>query len=179
MPVQFLPIDKLEKRHVGLTKAIAEYFLEAGTVCLDRHHEPPQVFLIRNGSQQIEATVKWNPSNDQTKAAWANEIDATECGAYGFAIAALELSENLYAIHRAETKTGADYYIAPKGHSYDDLENALRLEVSGTASDDLAVLDSRLNIKVKQASSGQSNLPAIAAVVGFQLKLIRLRRVQL
>ena len=178
MPVPILPIENLEKRHAGLTRAIAECFLEAATVCLDRHHVPPQVFSILNGSRQIDATTKWNPSNDRTKAAWANEIDATEWGACGFAIAALELSEDLFAVHRAETKTGADYYIAAKGHSYDDLENALRLEVSGTASDDLAVLDSRLNIKVKQTSSGQSNLPAIAAVVGFQLKLIKLRRVQ-
>lgn len=125
----------------------------------------------------MDATAKWKPSDNRTKAAWANEIDATEWGAYGFAIAALELSEDLYAIHRAETKTGADYYIAPSGRSYDDLEEALRLEVSGTASAELAVLESRLNIKVKQASSGQSNLPAIAAVVGFRLKLIKLRRV--
>ncbi len=161
-----------------MTRAIADCFLEAAAVCLDRYYGSPQIFSIFNGSKRIDAMAKWNPSNAKTKAAWANEIDATEWGAYGFAIAAVELSEDLYAIHRAETKTGADYYVAPKGHSYDDLEKALRLEVSGTASDNSSVLDSRLNMKTEQASSGHSNLPAIAAVVGFRLKLIKLRMVQ-
>lgn len=177
MAIQVLPINDLNNRHVGLTKAIAKCFLEAAIVCLDKHHEPPQIFSIDNGSNQIDASAKWKPADARTKAAWANEIDATEWGAYGFAIAGIELSEGLYAVHRAETRTGADYYIAPKGHSFDDLESALRLEVSGTGSDDLAVLDSRLNVKVKQASSGHSNLPAIAAVVGFRLKLIKLEKV--
>lgn len=178
MPVAILPIENLDERHPGLTRALADCFLEAATVCLDRHHISPQIFSILNDSKQIDATANWNSSSTQIKAAWANEIDATEWGAYGFAIAAVELSEDLYAIHRAETKTGADYYIAPKGYTYNDLEDALRLEVSGTASDDSSVFDSRLKVKIKQASSGQSNLPAIAVVVGFRLKLIKLQRVQ-
>lgn len=172
-----LPIKDLDKRHPGLTRSIANCFLEAASVCLDRHHKPPQTFTILNGSIQIDANAKWKPSSGRNKAAWANEIDATEWGAYGFAIAAVELSEELYAIHRAETKTGADYYVAPKGNSFDDLENAFRLEVSGTASDDGSVIDSRLHLKIRQASIGNSNLPAIAIVVGFRLKLIKLRRV--
>jgi hypothetical protein len=178
LDVRILPIDNLEKRHAGLTKALAECYLEAGTVCLDRHHKPPQEFLILNDPQQIEATVKWNPPDDQIKGAYANDIDTTEWGAYGFAIAAIELSENLYAIHRCETLKGADYYIAPKGHSHNDLEDALRLEVSGSACANLSELNYRLNEKVDQARRGQSNLPAIAVVVGFQHKLIKLRRVQ-
>jgi hypothetical protein len=175
--VRVLPFENLHERHVGVTKAIADSFLEAAIVCLDKHHVPPQLFSILNGNDQVDANASWKPSDDRTKSAWANEIDATEWGAYGFAIAALEVSEDLYAIHRAETRTGSDYYIAPLGHSYDDLEDALRLEVSGTASDDLAVFESRLNTKIKQAKSGQSNLPAVAAVVGFRLKLIKIRRV--
>lgn len=177
MSVPILPIDNLDERHTGLTKAIAASFLEAATVCLDKHHAPPQVFSIFNDANQIDATTKWRPSDNRTKAAWANEIDAIEWGAYCFAIAALELSQNLYAVHRAETKTGADYYIAPKGNSSDDLENALRLEISGTGSDDLAAIEYRLNDKVRQTLRGQSNLPAIAAVVGFRLRLIKVRRV--
>jgi len=177
LPIYIFPIQDLEKRHPGLTKAIATCFLEAASVCLDRHHSPPQTFTISNESKKIDANANWVPPSSQQKAAWANEIDTTEWGAYGFAIAAVELIENMYAIHRAETKTGADYYIAPLGHSYDDLENALRLEVSGTSSDDISTLNTRLKIKVEQASKGKSNLPAIAVVVGFCLKLIKLSKV--
>lgn len=77
-------------------------------------------------------------------------------------------------MHRAETKTGADYYIAPIGEKLEDLENWWRLEVSGTHSDKSEV-KRRLRIKLEQAKQGKSNLPALAAIVGFRLQLILLQ----
>ena len=79
----------------------------------------------------------------------------------------------MVAVHRAETKTGADYYIAPIGEELEDLENWWRLEVSGTHSDKSTV-KRRLRIKLDQ---GKSKLPALAAVVGFQVQLILLQTV--
>jgi len=75
--------------------------------------------------------TEWEATDDRTKHAWANEIDATEAGAYACVLAAVELTSGMVAVYRAETKTGADYYIVPAGNSVDDLENCLRLEVSG------------------------------------------------
>jgi hypothetical protein len=65
--------------------------------------------------------------------AWANETDATEAGAYGCVIATVELLRDLFAVRRAETGTGADYYVGPRGAAQDDLENCFRLEVSGVS----------------------------------------------
>ena len=79
-------------------------------------------------------------------------------------------------MRRAETLTGADYYIRHGDESADDLEDCFRLEVSGTDSDSYEVRR-RLRVKVRQALQGKSNLPAIAAVVGFRVKLITMQRV--
>jgi hypothetical protein len=49
--------------------------------------------------------------------AHANEIDATEIGAYGLSLAAIEAVVGLVAIRRAETLTGTDWYIAPAGRN--------------------------------------------------------------
>jgi len=99
--------------------------------------------------------------------AWANDIDATESGAYGVALATLQLTDDLVAIARAETLTGADYYVAPAGANVENLEFACRLEVSGIDQSNDDLIAARLRSKVKQAMRGRSNLPAIAAVVGF------------
>ena len=68
--------------------------------------------------------------------------------------------------------TGADYYIAPKGTALDDLEDCLRLEVSGVDRGPESAIDRRLRTKLAQAAAGNSNLPALAGVVGFRARLI-------
>jgi hypothetical protein len=87
-------------------------------------------------------------------------------------LAAVELGKSLVAVRRAETLTGADYYVAPPGSSAEDLEACFRLEVSGTDKGNRAVMRQRLGSKLEQAAAGSSNLPAIAAVVGFRERAI-------
>lgn len=82
----------------------------------------------------------------------------------------------MIAVHRAETRTGADYYIAPVGVGLEDLEHWWRLEVSGTHSDKSEV-KRRLRVKLEQAKQGKSNLPALASVIGFRVQLILLQTV--
>ena len=169
-----LPLHEMDKRHLGLTKAIADSYTEAACVCLDRHHRPPTDFLVNKGSSSTLALVQWVTTGERARRAWANETDATEAGAYACALAAVELVDELVAVHRAETKTGADYYVAPKDTSPDDLEECLRFEISGIDRGADGVVKQRLNAKLKQADAGNSNLPAVAGVVGFQSGLIML-----
>ena len=117
-------------------------------------------------------------TDERTKNAHANEIDATEAGAYACVLAAVELMMRMVAIHRAETATGADYYIAPADTIAPDLEGALRLEVSGIDKGSPAAVIHRLNAKLEQAAMGASNLPALAGVVGFRARFIMLQPVQ-
>lgn len=181
MTLPYLPLHNMSDRHQGLTPAVAESYLEAARVTLSRHHESPQEFTLRKffyeSNEAFDIVVAWEPPDENCLRAWANHDDATRDGAYACAIAAAELSLGLYAISRAETLTGADYYVAPLGQTIEDLESCFRLEVSGTNLDESRVRR-RLSEKVQQALEGQSNLPALAIVVGFRVKVIFSRFVE-
>jgi len=150
---------------------------EAARVCLDRHHKPPVMFVIQDGGADAKASAEWEPADERCEAAYANEIDTTEWGAYACALASTELQRGLVAIHRAQTKTGADYYLAPVGSGVDDLEGAIRLEISGIDKGTFRDIEVRLLEKVEQARRGKGNLPALATVVGFQMLRVAIRDV--
>lgn len=171
-----LPLQDMASRHHALTPPIADSYLEAARVSLDKHHISPKEFTLENNKAESMAKVEWNAADNRVQAAWANTDDATCLGAYALALAATELLRGMVAIRRAETKTGADYYIAPIGEDMEDLENCFRLEVSGTSLDKSTVKN-RLKQKVEQTKQGKSNIPAIAAVVGFRAQLILLQTV--
>lgn len=177
MELSNLLLKDLHNRHSGLTQSIAECFCEAAYVCLDRNHTPPQDFILSGDNFEKQAMVDWVSPDERCKRAWSNKDDATRDGAYACALAATELCLGLYAVRRAETLTGADYYIGSGPNSVEDLEDCLRLEVSGTDMD-IYEVRRRLKIKVNQAAIGKSNLPAIAAVVGFKVKRILMKNVQ-
>ena len=152
-----LPLDNMADRHQALTNSLAGSYLEAARVCLDRHHISPKEFAVENDRVESIAIVEWDVTDKRTQAAWANTDDATRDGAYAFAIAAIELLRGMVAVRRAETRTGADYYIALSGQNFEDLESCFRLEVSGTHSDKSEV-KRRLRMKLEQAKQGNSNL---------------------
>jgi hypothetical protein len=167
-----LQLDSLHERHPGLTSALSGTYFEAASVCLSRHHTSPTELQVgRNGSETLRL-VEFQVPDARTLNAWANDIDATESGAYGVCLAAVEVEESLVAVRRAETLTGADWYVAPIGTQADDLEGCFRLEVSGVDSGGRAVVDARLRQKVEQTRRGASNRPAIASVVGFKLQAV-------
>jgi hypothetical protein len=174
-----LPLQNMADRHQALTPSVAGSYLEAARVCLDRHHISPKEFSLGDDGVESIAKVEWEETDSRVKAAWANADDATRDGAYAFAIAATELLRGMVAVRRAETRTGADYYIALSDQDLEDLEdleNCFRLEVSGTDSDKSEV-KRRLRMKLEQARKGNSNLPALAAVIGFRVQLILLQTV--
>lgn len=176
--VPTLPIRDMELRHGGLTKAIADSYAEAADVCLDRHHRSPAVFGLDARGERSSATVRWPAPDERARRAWANRNDATEAGAYACVLAAVELAAGLVAVRRAETMTGADYYIAYPGDAAGDLESCLRLEVSGVDRGPLSTATRRLAQKLDQLARGASNLPAMAGVVGFEARAILLAEPQ-
>ena len=178
MPLPQLPLFDLSERHPGLTPAVASNYIEAASVCLDRHHSPPEEFSLLDGDRSTEAVVSWMRPDDRTRNAWANESDATRDGAYACALAAVELAYEMVAVRRAETMTGADYYIGKLGQAFEDLEGCFRLEVSGIDRGNDTIVTQRLKQKVNQAAVGKSNLPAMACVVGFQVRKIVLQSVE-
>jgi hypothetical protein len=169
MEESLLPLRDLSRRHHGLIESIAGAYEAAARVCLDRHHKSPARIRIRTSAIEKSAVVEWEEPDNRMRGALNNEIDTTEDGSYACVLAAVELSEGLYAVRRAETGTGADYYVAPPGKGIDDLEDCWRLEISGTDKGNSASVERLLQRKVQQARSGASNLPALAGVMGFQV----------
>src|SRR5579872_2999893 len=145
-----IELSHLEKRHRGISEGIALAYSEAAQVCLGRHHSPPCVVRITLNGVETNAEADWMPPTERLKDAWRNSIDTTEYGAYCLALAAIEVTSGLFAIYRAETKSGADYYLTPKGTSPPDLENLVRLEVSGIDRGTPQGVESRLRQKLQQ-----------------------------
>jgi hypothetical protein len=172
-----LPISNLDDRHPGLTPAVASCYHEAARICLDRHYSSPVSVVIDSEGNQTQVLIHWNAADARCKAAHAYEMKATEKGAYACALAAVEVTQGLVAIHQAESKTGADYYMGTFDQPMDDLENSLRFEVSGIDRCNQRAVNTRLAMKILQARSGKSNLPALAGVVGFEAQLIKITKV--
>lgn len=176
----FPALEELHLRHHGLTPAVCCSYAEAAHVCLSRHHEPMKMIRVEDGEDSESYTLDWTPPDDRTVAAWNNRDDATRDGAYSMCIAAIEVTLGGFAVERAETRTGADYYLSDwaSAPSRRDLERAYRLEVSGVNEGGMSTVRTRLRSKVQQTKDGQSDLPAIASVVGFQAACVLIEAVE-
>ena len=172
-----LELKSLHERHTGLTPALSGTFCEAASVCLNRHHESPVEFEILKNGGKTTRLVEFQKPDARALNAWANDIDTTETGAYGVCLAAVEVEEHLVAVKRAETLTGADWYVAPVGTELGDLGSCFRLEISGIDTGNSSAITARLLQKVHQTRKGASNLPAIASVVGFKDRAVAIQKV--
>ena len=171
-PAQKGPIPALHllhRRHQGLTAAVCHNYAEAASVCLSKHHVPPTDFQVICKPSQSSRRLNWRKPNARTKQAWNNADDATRDGAYSVCLASIEAELGLFAVRRAETRTGADYYLGTEGTSF---EEAYRLEVSGVDQGGDSVIATRLRQKVAQTKRGNSSLPAIASVAGFLARYV-------
>jgi len=173
-----IDIHSMEERHRALTQSIAGTYQEAASVCLSRHHTSPTTVDISDNGTPSLAEIRWAHPTSRVIDAYANKIDTTEWGASACVIAAIELLRGLFAVRRAETGTGADYYIAPIGSGVDDLEDCFRLEISGVSDGGDKEVRRRLLQKVAQAKEGNSSLPALAGVMGFSAKLLMIQDVE-
>ena len=169
----------LHHRHRGLTPPVASSYAEAAEVCLSRHHDPPKRIHVSApdvADQSYLAT--WTAPTNQQLAAWGNRDDATRDGAYSIALAAAEAHLGLFALGRAEQRSGSDYLVSTRSFdqgndedqlNFEDVE-VLRFEVSGIdRPHGEAPITYRLTQKLDQLRRGASPLPSLAAVVGFSL----------
>jgi hypothetical protein len=169
---------QLHLRHPGVTESIARTYAEAASVCLGRHHTSPAECDVWDREHREALLLEWEAPDERSLAAWGNEIDATEAGAVGVVLSALEPYTGHVAVRRAETLTGADYYVGPYGTGRDDLEHCFRLEISGVDHGPASTVHQRVAQKVRQTVRGKSNLPALVGVVGFKVRLIVLKPVE-
>ncbi|PKB71838.1 MAG: hypothetical protein BZY87_03615 [SAR202 cluster bacterium Io17-Chloro-G6] len=145
-------------------------------MCLSMHHTPPTEFIVHNGKSYSENVLTWSIPGDRIRRSWNNIDDATRDGAYGISLAAIESSLGFYAISRAETGSGADYYVGPE-YGLDKLEASYRLEIAGSNRGNAATIRRRLLGKVKQLRDGNLKLPGLASVVGFLQRQVEIELV--
>lgn len=172
MDQQKLDIQGLWERHRGVSRGIASAYSEAVSVCLHKQHSAPVHYDLRDNNDHHEAVVEWEAPTAELIDAWGNDIDVVEWAAYGLALAGMELTRGLVALGRAETKSGADYYLGLADDGPNDLETVKRLEVSGVGAGAEAAIQSRLKKKLLQTAQGASDVPAVASIVGFGTPLI-------
>lgn len=159
----------LHLRHPGLYEPLCQAYADAAAICLSECHTSPVEMGIRCGDTACIRELAWNEPSQKALASWRNQDEATEQGACSIALATVEAELGMVGLSRAETRTGADFYIAMPGQG---LEQSRRLEVSGTRSSVARDLQVRLRQKIQQARRGRSNLPALACVVGFRVRAI-------
>jgi len=175
---QEIALSELHQRHPGLTAPLGGTFEEAASVCFARFHSPPVEITVDFDAREEKRLIDYSVPSMRVCNAHANEIDATEAGAYGVSLAVLENVKGLVAVKRAETLTGADWYVMPQGAESEDLEECIRLEVSGISAGDSKAVKQRLRKKIEQTRRGASNLPAVAVVVGFQVREVAISELE-
>ena len=154
-------------KHPGVSDAVCEALSEAAEVCLARHHAPPNTLLhIVCDGRKSDKSLTWLTPTETAQRTWGNHDDATRDAAYIVSLAVVEYALGLVALSRADTRTGADYYVG-RPEQY-DLEEAFRLEVSGLDRGGLADIRRRLSMKEDQVRRGRGFLPAYASIVGFR-----------
>jgi hypothetical protein len=174
-----LDIKALSERHHAITSAVAADLYEAACVCLHRHHTSPQTLEVDNEGDRESVEIEWDEPDERTLSARASERPTTEAGASAIVVAAVEHARGLFAVTRGDVGSGADYYLLPNGVPFDDLEEAVRLEVSGVNRGPAGRVRRRMIEKVRQALRGDNNLPAIVGVVGFSCRLVLLQELEI
>ena len=164
----------LHERHDGFYKPICIAYADAAVLCLERTHMPPVIISLESDEGVSSCGLEWKSPTPSARASWNNLDDAVRDGAYSLALAAVESEYGFVSLMRAETKTGADYYVGPPGT---DVEQAYRLEVSGTQLKH-AEVSRRLIAKLDQANRGNSDRPAYACVVGFHVLRIAIQELK-
>jgi hypothetical protein len=188
--VEELELEGLHVRHTGLTPELGRVYERSAAVCLDEVHSPPvQIDVTENPAGKRVYGLNWRVSTEHEHRAYKTQIDTTEWGAYGVALATVERHLGLVALERAEVNTGADYVLllssadnpamtVNPGDNGLDYEQLVRLEVSGTLHGSDSVAQTRLAQKCDQLRAGKSDIPrAVAAVVGFAAKGVWLERI--
>ena len=166
-----LDLDTLPDRCVRLAPNKVRALAEAAAVMLDKFHTPPAAGCLyvvdtagKTPTAEHPVVLRWSPPSPQSMNTHANELDATEEGAYAVAFAAV-MSRGYRVIRRAHHGSGADYILAREGEPDNDYH---KLEVSGVSRGDAGVLARRLVAKVAQVGGGDLDRPGLAMVVGFE-----------
>lgn len=156
----------------GLARNHVANHVDAASVMLDKFHDPPASGAVELGREEQALEIDWKPPPTVLRASHANELRATEDGAYAVAFA-VATGCGYVVRRRAHHGSGSDYLLTRAGEPDNDF---VKLEVSGVArARDARRLRARLKQKLVQLERGDLVRPGLAIVVGFESARVLLR----
>jgi hypothetical protein len=142
---------------------------EAAAVCLEEQEHRDCVSLKIDGRQGCELEIHWQAIDATARRFNADQEVATEYGAYGIAALIIPFLTGLTVIERSikSREFGFDFWLG----SINDLEplfqQKARLEVSGIRRGSKSLIQSRVNIKLRQIAPSDALAPGYVCVVEF------------
>lgn len=148
---------------------------EAAAVCLEDQGHPERVALLLDGIQSYAIELQWSAIDDTIRRFNADQEVATEYGAYGIAALIMPRLTNLTIIERLVKGKGFgfDFWLGSIDDSETLFQRKARLEVSGIRKGSEALVQSRVNMKLKQISPSDIVAPGYVAVVEFGTPRVR------
>jgi hypothetical protein len=142
---------------------------EAAAVCLDDQGHPERVALQIDGIQSCAIELQWNAIDDTIRRFNADQEVATEYGAYGIAALIMPRLTNLTIIERSVKGKGFgfDFWLGSINEKDPLFQRKARLEVSGIRKGSESLMQSRVNMKLRQISPSDTVAPGYIAVVEF------------
>ncbi|MGB3292000.1 MAG: hypothetical protein WBB01_03290 [Phormidesmis sp.] len=148
---------------------------EAAAVCLHEQRHSEQITLKIEGIQSSEIELARDTVDDIMQRFNADREVATEYGAYGIAALIMPYLTNLTVIERSVKGKGFgfDFWLGSIDDPGMGFQRKARLEVSGIRKGTEAVVQSRVNIKLRQISPSDAVAPGYVSVVEFGTPMVR------
>lgn len=142
---------------------------EAAAICLDDQGHNHSIEIQIDGIQSSAIELQWDVIDDTVRRFNADQEVATEYGAYGIAALIMPCLTNLTIIERSVKGKGLgfDFWLGSIDDASTLFQRKARLEVSGIRKGSEAIMQSRVNMKLRQISPSDSVAPGYVAVVEF------------
>ncbi|PZO58536.1 MAG: hypothetical protein DCF15_05370 [Phormidesmis priestleyi] len=166
--------DKPERPGWSLTFGAA--CADAAAVCLDDQEHRKQVSLQIDGQHTLEVQLHWNAIDDTIRRFNADQEVATEYGAYGIAALVMPYLTNLTIIERSVKGKGFgfDFWLGSIEDVGTLFQRKARLEVSGIRQGSRAMIQSRVNTKLRQISPSDAIAPGYVSVIEFSTPTVHI-----
>jgi hypothetical protein len=142
---------------------------EAAAVCLDVPGHPERAVLQIDGIQSCAIELQWNAIDDTIRRFNADQEVATEYGAYGIAALIMPRLTNLTITERSVKGKGFgfDFWLGSIDDTDPLFQHKARLEVFGIRKGSEILIQSRVDMKLRQISPSDTVAPGYIAVVEF------------
>lgn len=142
---------------------------EAAAVCLEGQGHGMPVTLQIDGCKSGTVALQWTAIDDTIRRFNADQEVATEYGAYGIAALIMPHLTRLTIIERSVKGKGFgfDFWLGDINDAAPLFQRKARLEVSGIRRGSETLVQSRVNMKLKQISPSDVVAPGYVVVVEF------------